>query len=370
MREYALVFCVAAAVTFLLTPIVRALAIGWGVVKKPRERDVHTTPTPELGGLAIYGGIAAALLVAHRMPTLQRTFANSSEITAILVAGGLICLVGVVDDKWVLDPLTKLAGQIVSAGVMVLLGVQILLFYVPFGGIGTVLLGRDEAVPITIIICVAAANAINFIDGLDGLAAGVGLISACAFFAYAYHLGKVGYGDVAYTPTLICAVLAGACGGFLPHNFHPARIFMGDTGALLIGLLLAATTITGTTADPQSFHNLAGSLPLLLPVLMPFLVLAVPVLNIVLAVVRRVAAGRSPFSPDRKHLHDRLLDMGHTQRRAVLLIYLWAALVAFGGVALTLTDSVELVLWLVGSIAVVALILSNIPRLRSLWRSG
>lgn len=371
MREYALVACIAAVVTFLLTPVVRLLAMRCGVVKYPRDRDVHTIPVPEWGGIAMYAGVAAALLVAHRMPTLHRTFENSSATTAILIAAGLMCIVGMVDDKWELDQLTQLAGQVVAAGVMVLLGVQLFLFYVPFGGVGTVLLGRDQAVPLTILFCVATVNAVNWIDGLDGLAAGVICISALAFFAYSYHLGKAGYGDVAYPPTLICAVTAGACAGFLPHNFNPARIFMGGSGALMLGLLLASATTTATNADSQTFGSLGGSLPLLLPLIIPALVLAIPFGDMVLAILRRLRSGQAPWAADRTaHIHHRLLHLGHSQRRAVLLIYLWAALIAFGGVAISMTHSVGMVLSLVGVLAVIALVLSNIPRLRTMRRGS
>ncbi len=368
MREYALVFCVAAVVTFLLTPLIRRFSIKIGAMAAPRDRDVHSIPVPRMGGLAMLGGLAAALFVARHMPTLRRTFTNSSETTAVLIAGVLICAVGIIDDKWELDALTKLAGQIVAAGTMVLLGVQIFIFYIPFGGVGTLLLGRDESVPLTILLCVVTVNAVNFIDGLDGLAAGVTGISALAFFAYSYHLGKVGY-DVAFAPTLICAVLAGICIGFLPHNFSPARIIMGDSGSMLLGLLLASAAITATSADAQTFHTSFGSLPLLLPLVILAAVLAVPLVDIVLAVVRRVKAGRSPFSPDKKHLHHRLLEIGHSQRRAVLLIYFWAAVVAFGGVSMALVNSVPVIATLVGGLVVVALILSNVPRLRALRRS-
>ncbi|HEX3813643.1 MAG TPA: MraY family glycosyltransferase [Mycobacteriales bacterium] len=372
MREYALVFCVAAAVTFLLTPVVRRLAMRSGVVKQPSAGGVHTIPTPELGGIAMYAGVAAALLVAHKMPTLQRTFQNSSATTAILIAAGLMCFIGALDDKWDLDALTRFAGMIVAAGVMVLMGVQLFLFYVPFGGIGTVLLGRDEAVPLTILFCVATVNAVNWIDGLDGLAAGVTCISAVAFFAYSYHLGVVGYGDVAYPPTLICAVTAGVCAGFLPHNFSPARIFMGDSGAYMLGLLLASATTTATNADSQTFGSLAGSLPLVLPLVIPALVLAIPLGDMLVVIARRLRSGKAPWaSADRKvHLPHRMLKLGHTPRRTVLIIYLWAALIAFGGVAMTLTDSITMVLSLVAGLAVVALVLSNVPRLRALRRTG
>ncbi|MGI8695274.1 MAG: glycosyltransferase family 4 protein [Mycobacteriales bacterium] len=369
MREYALVFCVAAAVTFLLTPVIRRVAIRWGAMAAPRDRDVHTIPVPRLGGVAMLGGFAAAMLVARRMPTLQRTFTDSSQVTAVLLAAVIICVVGVLDDRYELDALTKFAGQIVAAGPMVLLGVQYLLFYLPFGGIGTLLLSRDEAVPLTIIVAVVTVNAVNFIDGLDGLAAGVVGISALAFFAYSYHLGKAGY-DVAFAPTLICAAVAGICIGFLPHNFSPARIIMGDSGSMLLGLLLAAAQTSATTADSQTFKTSFGSLPLLLPLVILVAVLAVPFVDLILAVVRRVKAGRSPFSPDKKHLHHRLLEIGHSQRRAVLLIYFWAAVVAFGGVAVSLVNSVAVVVSLVGSLALVAVILSSVPRLRSLRRPG
>src|SRR5215468_4610087 len=290
MREYLLVLCIAGAVTYLTTPLVRIVAIRWGAMAGVRDRDVHAIPTPRLGGVAMYAGICAALMIAHLMPTLRRSF-ESSYSTAILIAGGLICALGAADDRWELDSLTKLAGQVLAAGVMVILGVQLLLIYVPFGGTGTVILGRDQAVGLTILFCLVTVNAINFIDGLDGLAAGVSAISALAFFLYSYHLSRVGYtADIAFTPTLISAVLAGACLGFLPHNFQPARIFMGDSGSMLIGLMLAASATTATSADSQGFQDLFGALGLFLGLLIPVGVLAVPLVDLTLAVFRRVRA--------------------------------------------------------------------------------
>ncbi|HEY9388684.1 MAG TPA: MraY family glycosyltransferase [Mycobacteriales bacterium] len=366
--EYLLVLCVAAAVTFILTSIIRVVAVRWGAMARVRDRDVHAIPTPRLGGVAMYGGIAAALLVAQLMPTLQRNFRQGSETTAVLVAGGLIMLLGVLDDRWELDAVTKLAGQVVAAGVMVLLGVQLAQFYFPFGGGSTITLGRDQAVPLTILLAVVTVNAMNMIDGLDGLLAGVSAIAALAFFFYSYHLSLVGYGDLAFTPTLLSAVLAGSCIGFLPHNFQPARIFMGDSGSMLVGLMLASAATTATRADAQSFGSLLGALPLLLPLLIPALVLAVPLVDLTLAVFRRVRAGRSPFAPDKMHLHHRLLEIGHSQRRAVLLIYFWSALIAFGGVAMSITDNAGRVLSVVGVLAIVAIVLSSVPTLRELRR--
>ena len=369
MREYALVFCIAAAVTFLLTPVVRVLARRWGAVARPRDRDVHAIPTPRLGGVAIFGGMAVALLVANLMPTLRRAYDTGSETTALLVAGAIICLLGVVDDRWELDSLTKLAGQVFAAGVMVLLGVQLLTLYVPWGGVGTLSFGRNDSVGLTVLLCLLTINAINFIDGLDGLAAGVSAISALAFFAYSYHMAREGYDDVAFAPTLLSAVLAGACIGFLPHNFSPARVFMGDSGSMLIGLTLAASAVTASTRiDPQTTTGAISTLPLYLPYLLPLVVVAVPMVDLVLAVLRRVRAGRSPFAPDKMHLHHRLLEIGHSHRRAVLLIYFWSALLAFGGVAISILNDPLLVLSVVAALAAVALLLSSVPRLRALWR--
>jgi UDP-GlcNAc:undecaprenyl-phosphate GlcNAc-1-phosphate transferase len=369
VREYALVFCIAAAVTFLLTPVVRVLARQWGAVARPRDRDVHAIPTPRLGGVAIFGGMAVALLVANLMPTLQRTYRSGSETTAVLIAGAIICLLGVLDDRWELDSLTKLAGQVFAAGVMVLLGVQLLTLYVPWGGVGTLSFGRNDSVGLTVLLCLLTINAINFIDGLDGLAAGVSAISALAFFAYSYHMAREGYDDVAFAPTLLSAVLAGACIGFLPHNFSPARVFMGDSGSMLIGLTLAASAVTASTRiDPQTTTGAISTLPLYLPYLLPLVVVAVPMVDLMLAVLRRVRAGRSPFAPDKMHLHHRLLEIGHSHRRAVLLIYFWSALLAFGGVAISILNDPLLVLSVVAALAAVALLLSSVPRLRALWR--
>src|SRR5215203_5384065 len=370
MREYALVCCIAAAVTFLLTPVVRVAARRWGAVARPRDRDVHAIPTPRLGGVAMFAGMAVALLIAQLMPTLRRAYDTGSETTALLIAGGIICLLGVLDDRWELDSLTKLAGQVFASGVMVLLGVQLLVLYVPFGGVGTLSFARNDSVGLTVVLCLLTINAINFIDGVDGLAAGVSAIAALAFFAYSYHLAREGYGDVAFGPSLLTAVLAGACLGFLPHNFTPARIFMGDSGSMLIGLTLAASAITASTgADAQSFSTAVSTVPLYLPLLLPLVVLAVPLVDLLMAVFRRVKAGRSPFSPDKMHLHHRLLEIGHSHRRAVLLIYFWSALLAFGGVGMSIVSDPLPVLSAMAALAACALVLSSVPRLRTSRRA-
>jgi UDP-GlcNAc:undecaprenyl-phosphate GlcNAc-1-phosphate transferase len=330
----------------------------------PRERDVHVIPTPRGGGVAMYLGVAAAVLVAGRLPALQRTF-DDSQTVGVLIAGGLICLLGVLDDRFSLDPLTKLTGQIAAAGVMVLFGVQLLYLFLPVADIGTLILGPSVGVPATVLLTLLTVNALNFIDGLDGLAAGVSAIAALAFFAYSYHLGLVGYDDVASAPALITAVLAGACLGFLPHNFSPARIFMGDSGSMLVGLMLSAAAVSATgQADPQTFDSAATLLPLALPLLVPVAVLFIPFADLVLAVVRRTRRGQSPFSPDNMHLHHRLLSIGHSHRRAVLIMYFWAALLSFGAVALSITGGTVEVLVVVGALLAVGVVVVLSPRAR------
>jgi UDP-GlcNAc:undecaprenyl-phosphate GlcNAc-1-phosphate transferase len=365
MREYAVVLLAAALVTFLATPVVRVAAVRFRVMAAVRDRDVHVIPTPRGGGVAMYLGVAAGVLVASQLPTLQRSFEFSTQTVAVLVAGGLICLLGVLDDRFGLDALTKLTGQIAAAGVMVLLGVQLAFLFVPIADIGTLSLGSDVGVPATILLTVFTVNALNFIDGLDGLAAGVSAIAALAFFAYSYHLGLVGYDDVASAPALITAVLAGACLGFLPHNFSPARIFMGDSGSMLVGLMLSAAAVSATgQTDSQTLGSAASLLPLTLPLLVPVAVLFIPFIDLLMAVVRRTRRGQSPFNPDKMHLHHRLLSIGHSHRRAVLIMYFWAALLSFGAVALSITGGTVEVLVIIGALLVVGVVVVLSPRAR------
>jgi UDP-GlcNAc:undecaprenyl-phosphate GlcNAc-1-phosphate transferase len=330
--EYLLVGVIAAAGSYVLTPLARRLAVLWGAIARPRDRDVHAVAIPRMGGAAIFAGFALALFVAARLPTLHESFHSGPELAWVLFAGLLICVLGVLDDRFELDSLTKLAGQVLAAAIMVTRG-GVQLANIPVPGYGTFLPGADLAIPVTIGLTVLTINAVNFIDGLDGLLAGVTVIGATAFFLYAYHLGLSGRAEIFAAPTLLSALLAGACLGFLPHNFSPARVFMGDSGSMLVGLMLSAAVTTATTsADPQTFAGAAGSIPLALPLLIPVAILIIPLIDLVLAVIRRVRRGQSPFAPDKRHLHHRLLEMGHSHRRAVLFLYLWSALLAYGGV--------------------------------------
>jgi UDP-GlcNAc:undecaprenyl-phosphate GlcNAc-1-phosphate transferase len=332
MREYALVFFVAAAVTYVLTPIARRVAVATSTLARPRDRDVHAIPTPYLGGLAMYGGVVAAMYVARALPALQIIRATP-EPKAVLVAGGVVCLVGVIDDRWQLDAFTKLAGQAVAAGLLVVLGVQLLFITLPGTHGQNFALDANLSVVATVGLTLLMVNSINFIDGLDGLAAGVVGIAAVAFFGFCYQLSVVQRNTRVTPATLLAAIVAGVCVGFLPHNFSPARIFMGDSGSMLLGLLLAAAVTSGTTSfDPTALGTRRGA-TFFFPVLLPLTVLAVPFVDLLLAVLRRTRTGRSVFAPDKEHLHHRLLEIGHTHRRAVLTIWYWSAVLAFGGVA-------------------------------------
>ncbi|MFD0199959.1 UDP-GlcNAc:undecaprenyl-phosphate GlcNAc-1-phosphate transferase [Saccharothrix carnea] len=374
VREYLLVALTAAVVTFLLVGLVRVLAFRIGAVAYPRQRDVHVKPMPRMGGLAMYGGVLGGMLLAHQLPVLRSAFDFSYDPYAVIVGGGVIVLVGVLDDRFELDSLTKLAGQVTAAGILVLFGLQWLLFWVPWGddgeGTGSLLsLDQNQGAILSVLLAVTMVNAMNFVDGLDGLAAGIGLIAAAATCVFSIGLLANNGGDVgAYPPALIAATLAGACLGFLPHNFNPARIFMGDSGSMLIGLMLAAATISASGKINYESVRATDVLGLLSPLVVVAAVLFVPLLDLLMAVVRRTRRGESPFSADKMHLHHRLLEIGHSQRRAVLLIYLWAGVLAFGAVALTLFD-VVVVVWCLAIGLVLALLVSAIPRLREVRRT-
>ena len=360
MREYLLCLFVAASVTYLATPLARRFAERWGATAEVRDRDVHDTPTPRLGGLAMFAGLLAALLVGRELPILSSVFEDSSEPMALVSGALVLVLLGMVDDKWGLDAPTKFAGQAFAGAIMALQGLAIV--WLPIGG--TLVLDPLTSVLLTVFVVVVAVNAINFVDGLDGLAAGIVGIGALAFFSYSYLL-SFEYGFTRATlAALVSAVLAGMCAGFLPHNLNPARIFMGDTGSMLIGLLLASSVITLVgQLDPNVVPG-PTFVPALLPIVLPAAVMAVPLLDMLLAVVRRTRAGRSPFSPDKQHLHHRLLELGHSQRRAVLLMYGWTGLLAFTAVGLAFVPVGIAAVWFVCGIAVLAVAV-RWPALRS-----
>ncbi|WP_411143244.1 MraY family glycosyltransferase [Streptomyces sp. x-80] len=369
MREYLLALCVTAAVTFLLTGPVRKFAIAAGAMPEIRARDVHREPTPRLGGIALFGGLCAGFLVASRLPGLRRVFEDYNEPRALLSGAALIWLLGVLDDKWGVDALAKLGGQMIAAGVMVFQGLTIL--WIPVPGLGTVSLNRPLGTLLTVALIVITINAVNFVDGLDGLASGMVCIAAAAFFLYAYRMW-FGYGIQEAAPaTLFSVVLMGMCVGFLPHNMHPARIFMGDSGSMLIGLVLAAGAISLTgQLDPDALKLFAGSeraatrgmVPVYIPLLLPLTVIAIPAADLILAIVRRTWNGQSPFAADRGHLHHRLLEIGHSHSRTVLILYFWSALFAFGTVAYSVRNASIWIVLVIVLLSAVGLVLLLLPR--------
>lgn len=345
MRLYILIMLIAAAATYLTVPIVRHVALVSNALTPVRARDVHTTPIPRLGGVAMFVGFATAMAIASQVPYLDAVMDSSAW--AVVVGAGLVCLLGVIDDLWDLDWMTKLAGQILAAGLMAWQGVQLITF--PIGGL-TIGSSRLSLVA-TVLVVVAAINAVNFVDGLDGLAAGIIGIGATAFFAYIYMLTRLTSPN-SYTSlaAAVVAALIGMCVGFLPHNFNPAKIFMGDSGSMQLGLISAAGTIIVTgQVDPGDLAGQAA--PVFLPLLVPLAVLLLPMTDMLMAVIRRTRAGHSPFHPDKMHLHHRLLAAGHSHRRAVLIMYMWTAITSFSVAALAFIPARRVVV--VAAIAVV-----------------
>jgi UDP-GlcNAc:undecaprenyl-phosphate GlcNAc-1-phosphate transferase len=359
LLPYLAVFAASAGAAFLTTPLVRRLAIRFGAVDQPSDRKVHPKPTPTLGGIAIFVGLLAGLGLSRGLSFFEVLHRTSSEVVAVAAAAAVIVVVGAFDDVKGSTVPTKLAGQVLAAGVLVLLGVQLLYLWLP--GQDILALGPDLSVAVTLIWVLAMMNAINLIDGLDGLAAGIVAIAAVAFFWYTFRSPPDLLGEPSVA-ALLSAVTAGAALGFLPWNFHPARIFMGDSGAMLLGLLLASATASGVGRNlfPPSGGDFAV---FAIPAIVPLFVLAVPVLDVAWAIARRVRRGRPVHHADKEHIHHRLLDIGHSHRQAVVLLYVWSALISGCGLAVGLIDGRLVVgLIVVGSLAV--LLLTLLPRMR------
>lgn len=323
MREYLLSAALAAIFCFMLTPIVKRLAMASGAYIELRSRDMHTDITPRWGGLAMWGSMSITFLIVSHLRLVGAAFGR--ELTGIFLAGTFIMLLGALDDRFDLDSLTKFAGQALAAGILLLHGVQIL--WLPINGILT--LPSNIGAVLTVVFVMLVINAVNFVDGLDGLASGIVAVCAIGFFAFSYILAVDNGFSRAGAPSLVMAVVIGLCIGFLPHNYHPAKIFMGDSGAMFLGLLLSASAITLTgQIDVNALAN-QNSRSTFVPLILPFTVLAIPLLDLGMAVVRRLRAGRSPFAADREHLHHRLHRMGNSQREVAIIMYLWTAMFAF-----------------------------------------
>jgi UDP-GlcNAc:undecaprenyl-phosphate/decaprenyl-phosphate GlcNAc-1-phosphate transferase len=373
VNDYLLVFAVALATVMVATPVIGKITMALGLaVDRPDERRIHKIPTPRLGGLALFAGVLAGLAVASRLPSFEPMFTTSSEPLAVVLAGLVIMGVGLVDDVRGVSASVKLAGQILAAGTLVLFGIVLLFVYIPGNPGSLIALDRDLAALITILAIVAMINAVNLVDGLDGLATGIVAIAATALLIYVQSsdaqrapvrpLPDGAAAGAGSASALILVILIAVCVGFLVYNFHPASIFMGDSGAMLLGLLLGAGGVSaiGNVVLPTRADFAALSVPVLIPVL----VLAVPFLDTIWTILRRLRTGRAVFSPDKKHLHHRLVGMGHSHRRAVLTMYYWSALVAFAAVGVGLLPLRQVVgIFGIGlALAVVALAVPSLVR--------
>lgn len=305
------------------TFLARRLAFKVNAIVMPDERMVHKQPTATIGGIAMYSGFLLALGTAYILPQFDRLFNGSSELLGVLVAATVMFLVGLVDDLREVSAPAKVAGQVLAASVLTFFGVTMFYFKVPFAGV--VVLSSSITPLLTAVWVVAMANAINLIDGLDGLASGIVAIAAGAFFLYSNRLVDLGALSSSSVGPLLALIAAGVCIGFLPHNFHPAKIFMGDTGALFLGLIMAASTsvVGGRTTDVSgdTFFFFA-------PLFIPFFILGVPMLDMAFAIIRRTAKRTSVSTPDKEHLHHRLIQMGHGHRRSVLILWAWTAVLS------------------------------------------
>lgn len=336
MVGYAIVGGTAALVTFGVTFLMRWLSPRLGAVAMPGARSVHDEPTPTLGGAAMFAGLLAAMLVGSQLHQFREMFEGSSEPLGILAAAGVMFWVGAVDDVREVSPPAKIAGQVLSGSLLSVFGVTMLYFRVPFASYEYIVLSPDLASLLTIVGVVVLANAINLIDGLDGLAAGISAIAGLALFLYADRLFKAGLLEGSNIGPLVAVIVVGVSVGFLPHNFNPARIFMGDAGSMLLGLLLAVTTITvgGRTADQFSGQTYFFFAPLVIPIL----ILGVPILDTASSFVRRLVRRQSWSTADREHLHHRLMRLGHGPRRSVAILWLWTAVLSAVALVPTFTN--------------------------------
>ncbi|MDR3562529.1 MAG: MraY family glycosyltransferase [Negativicutes bacterium] len=305
MQTYLVAFTIALVVAYFITPHVKDFAVKAGALDAPDDRKVHTRPIPRMGGLAIYLAFILAVLASLHL---------NHEILGLLLGGTVILIVGVVDDLWQISPKVKLLGQIAAALVLVFFNIRIEWLTNPFGE----MIYLDYfSIPLTVLWVVSLTNTVNLIDGLDGLAAGVSTIASVTILLVALQQSF-------WIIAILTAALAGSALGFLQHNFNPAKIFMGDTGSMFLGYMLAAISILGAVKS-------AATIALFVPIV----ALGLPIMDTAFAIIRRYSSGRPIFKPDKGHLHHRLLEMGLTQKQAVLLMYVISGCLGLSAIALT-----------------------------------
>jgi UDP-GlcNAc:undecaprenyl-phosphate GlcNAc-1-phosphate transferase len=341
MNGYAVVAAVALLTTFAATPVVRWLVIRYGAVVEPSAdaRHVHTKPTPTLGGAAMFIGFLVAMAVASQMTQFHEMFRQNSEPFGLILGAGVMFVVGALDDLIDVSPPAKVAGQVFAASLLALFGVTMFYFRMPFNFLhtDTVVLSSQMATLVTVLWVVVMTNAVNLIDGLDGLAAGIVAIGGGALFLFADRLFKQNFLDGTNIGPLVAIIAVGVCVGFLPFNWNPAKIIMGDAGALFLGVLLAVCTITiGGRTD----HAFSGNTFFFFgPLLIPVIILGVPIVDTAFSFVRRVAHRQRWHEADAGHMHHRLMRLGHGPRRTVVILWAWTALLS--GVALLPTYTNE-----------------------------
>jgi UDP-GlcNAc:undecaprenyl-phosphate GlcNAc-1-phosphate transferase len=325
--DYLLIGAIAAVVTAATTPLVRVVARRRGWVVAPNARSVHTSPIPHVGGVAMLLGFLASFITAWAMGAFSSIFDDNSEPRGILLAVLVVFATGFLDDIKDMAPPGKVTGVVVAGILLSYYGVTMFYFRVPFFEV--LIVSGDWAPLIAVLWLLGMTQAINLIDGLDGLAAGIVAIAATAFFLYANKLSEL---DLLSDPNLgplVAIITAGVCVGFLPFNFNPARIFMGDSGAFLLGTLLAvSTSVVGGRADPGTQDFIGQTFFFFAPLAIPLLILGVPILDTLFAIVRRASRRQALDVADKGHLHHRLMNLGHGHRRAVLILWAWTALLS------------------------------------------
>lgn len=350
MTSYLVVLAVAAITTLAVTPLVRRLAVRVGAVVRPDERRVHVRPTPTLGGIAMFAGLVAGMVTAWQLDAFVEVFSGNSEPLGLLAAAAVILAVGVIDDLIEVSAPAKVAGTVLAASILVLSGISMLNFRVPFAGI--VVLSPDWSYLISVLWVLGMVQAVNLIDGLDGLATGIVGIAAGTFFIYSLRLTDEGLLLASTVAPLAAIVVLGMCAGFLPWNRHPAKIFMGDGGALMLGLLMAASTMMVGGRTDQEFSG--QTFFFFAPLFIPLLILGVPILDTAWAIVRRAASRQSVATADKDHLHHRLMRLGHGHGRSVVILWVWTLLLSGFVLVPTLTGRGDAVVpFVIGALALV-----------------
>jgi UDP-GlcNAc:undecaprenyl-phosphate GlcNAc-1-phosphate transferase len=323
---YGVVLAVAAGVTAASAWPAAWIARKVGYVALPGDRKVHTTTTPYGGGAAMFLGFLVAMMVAAGIQSFRTIFVGSSEPLGVVIAAGAIFVVGLIDDARDMSAPAKIAGQVLAASTLYFLGVTLYWFKVPLGGVVSLTPGITPLIMALWVI--ALTNAVNLIDGLDGLAAGVVAIGGGALAVYGLRLMQIGILSRTNIGPLVAVIACGICLGFLPFNFHPAKMFMGDAGALLLGLLMSASTMVIGGRIPPTSPTTGLTYFFFAPLLIPFFILGVPILDMAFAFVRRTARGTGFHTPDKDHIHHRLLRLGHGHRRSVVILWAWTAILS------------------------------------------